>query len=159
QLYPVMEHFYTLQGEGYFAGQAAYFLRLGGCDVGCVWCDVQESWDASLHPKMSIGEMLRNVPQCASKVVVLTAGEPTMHQLAPITSALKEAGYRTHIETAATNQLTGDWDWVTLSPKKFKPPLPENLLKADELKIIIFNKSDFKWAENYAAQVSEKCKL
>ena len=157
--YPVMEHFYTLQGEGYYAGQAAYFIRLGGCDIGCVWCDVKESWDASLHPKMDIETMLQQVKAYTGKIVVITGGEPTMHDLQPITSALKNAGLRSHIETAATNPLTGDWDWVTLSPKKFKPPLNENLQKANELKIIIFNKSDFVWAEKYAAQVNEKCKL
>lgn len=154
-----MEHFYTLQGEGLYSGQAAYFIRLGGCDVGCVWCDVKESWDASLHPQMSIAEMLQHIQQHPGKIVVITGGEPTMHNLAPLTAALKQAGLRTHMETAATNKITGDWDWITLSPKKFKAPLPENLRLADELKIIIFNRSDFAWAEKFAAQVTEHCRL
>lgn len=157
--YPVMEHFYTLQGEGFYSGQAAYFIRLGGCDVGCVWCDVKESWDASLHPQMSVETMKELVAVHPGKIVVVTGGEPSMYDLVPITTTLKEAGFRTHVETSASSPLTGDWDWVTLSPKKFKAPLPENMHLADELKIIIFNKSDFKWAEEFAAQVKPECKL
>lgn len=157
--YPVMEHFYTLQGEGFYSGQAAYFIRLGGCDVGCVWCDVKESWDASLHPHMSVEAMKDLVMLHPGKIVVVTGGEPSMHDLVPVTTTLKAAGLRTHIETSASSPLTGDWDWVTLSPKKFKAPLPENMPLADELKIIIFNKSDFKWAEEFAAQVKPSCKL
>jgi 7-carboxy-7-deazaguanine synthase len=158
-LYPVMEHFYTLQGEGFYSGQAAYFIRLGGCDVGCVWCDVKESWDASLHPQMSVETMKELVAVHPGKIVVVTGGEPSMYDLVPITTTLKEAGLRAHIETSASSPLTGDWDWVTLSPKKFKAPLPENMHLADELKIIVFNKSDFKWAEEFAAQVKPECKL
>lgn len=158
-LYPVMEHFYTLQGEGFYSGQAAYFIRLGGCDVGCVWCDVKESWDASLHPQMSVETMKELVAIHPGRIVVVTGGEPSMYDLVPITTTLKKAGLRTHIETSASSPLTGDWDWVTLSPKKFKAPLPENMPLADELKIIIFNKSDFKWAEEFAAQVKPECKL
>jgi 7-carboxy-7-deazaguanine synthase len=157
--YPVMEHFYTLQGEGFYSGQAAYFIRLGGCDVGCVWCDVKESWDADAHPKMSVSTMRELVSLHPGKIVVVTGGEPSMHDLVPITTVLKEAGMRTHIETSASSPLTGDWDWVTLSPKKFKAPLPENMYLADELKIIVFNKSDFAWAEEFAAQVKPECKL
>lgn len=157
--YPVMEHFYTLQGEGFYSGQAAYFIRLGGCDVGCVWCDVKESWDADAHPKMSVSTMRELVELHPGKIVVVTGGEPSMHDLVPITAVLKEAGMRTHIETSASSPLTGDWDWVTLSPKKFKAPLPENMYLADELKIIVFNKSDFAWAEEFAAQVKPECKL
>jgi len=157
--YPVMEHFYTLQGEGFYSGQAAYFIRLGGCDVGCVWCDVKESWDADAHPKMSVETMKELVSLHPGKIAVVTGGEPSMHNLIPITTALKEAGMRTHIETSASRPLTGDWDWVTLSPKKFKAPLPENMSWADELKIIVFNKSDFAWAEEFAAQVKPECKL
>lgn len=157
--YPVMEHFYTLQGEGFYSGQAAYFIRLGGCDVGCVWCDVKESWDASVHPPMSVKAMTDLVAVHPGKIVVITGGEPSMYDLVPITTALKAAGLRSHIETSASSLLTGDWDWVTLSPKKFKAPLPENMHLADELKIIIFNKSDFAWAEEFAAQVKPECKL
>lgn len=157
--YPVMEHFYTLQGEGFYSGQAAYFIRLGGCDVGCIWCDVKESWDADAHEKMSVETMKELVRLHPGKIVVITGGEPSMHDLVPITTALKAAGMRTHIETSASSPLTGDWDWVTLSPKKFKAPLPENMHLADELKIIVFNKSDFAWAEEFAAQVKPGCKL
>ncbi|WP_235903515.1 7-carboxy-7-deazaguanine synthase QueE [Taibaiella lutea] len=157
--YPVMEHFYTLQGEGFYSGQAAYFIRLGGCDVGCVWCDVKESWDADAHPKMSVETMKELVELHPGKIVVVTGGEPSMHDLVPITNVLHAAGMRTHIETSASSPLTGNWDWVTLSPKKFKAPLPENMHLANELKIIVFNKSDFAWAEEFAAQVKPECKL
>lgn len=157
--YPVMEHFYTLQGEGAFAGQAAYFIRLGGCDVGCVWCDVKESWDADVHPKMTVSEIIFAAQQYPGRIAVITGGEPSMHELKPLTDALHHAGFRTHVETSASSPLSGDWDWVTLSPKKFKAPLEENMHLAHELKIIVFNKSDFKWAEEYAALVPAECKL
>ncbi|WP_232831837.1 7-carboxy-7-deazaguanine synthase QueE [Taibaiella helva] len=157
--YPVMEHFYTLQGEGFYSGQAAYFIRLGGCDVGCVWCDVKESWDAAAHPLMSTETMAELAGAHPGKIVVVTGGEPSMYDLVPITQTLKAAGLRTHVETSASSPLTGDWDWVTLSPKKFKAPLPGNLPLADELKVVVFNKSDFKWAEEFAAQVKPGCKL
>lgn len=157
--YPVMEHFYTLQGEGAFAGQAAYFIRLGGCDVGCVWCDVKESWDADVHPKMTVSAIIAAAQQYPGRIAVITGGEPSMHELQPLTDALHQAGFRTHVETSASSPLTGNWDWVTLSPKKFKAPLPENMHLAHELKIIVFNKSDFKWAEEYAALVPAECKL
>lgn len=154
-----MEHFYTLQGEGAYAGQAAYFIRLGGCDVGCVWCDVKESWDAEAHPKMSVADMVAAASAYPGRIVVITGGEPTMHELQPLTNAFKAAGFRTHIETSASAALSGHWDWVTLSPKKFKAPLPDNISAAHELKIIVFNKSDFSWAEQYAQQVSPGCRL
>lgn len=157
--YPVMEHFYTLQGEGRFSGQAAYFIRLGGCDVGCVWCDVKESWDAAAHPQMQVRTMLQQVTTHPGKIAVITGGEPSMYNLVPITTALQANGIRTHIETSASSPLTGNWDWVTLSPKKFKAPLPENMLLADELKVIVFNKSDFEWAESFAQQVKPECLL
>ncbi len=169
QLLPVMESFYTLQGEGYHQGKAAYFIRLGGCDVGCVWCDVKESWDADKHPKFSIDEIvekaLKEVAtdslQVASKlpIVVVTGGEPLLHNLSALTKALHAAGFQTNIETSGSSPLSGDWDWICLSPKKFKAPLAEILPKANELKVVIFNKSDFDWAEQYAAQVSPQCKL
>jgi 7-carboxy-7-deazaguanine synthase len=157
--YPVMEHFYTLQGEGAYSGQAAYFIRLGGCDVGCVWCDVKESWDAAAHPTMTTQTMMQLVQAHPGNIVVVTGGEPSMYDLRPITQALHAAGKRTHIETSASHVLTGDWDWVTISPKKFKPPLVENMALADELKIVVFNQHDFKWAEEYASLVKPGCKL
>ena len=156
---PVMEHFYTLQGEGFHWGKAAYFIRLGGCDVGCVWCDVKESWDRDKHPKLSIDYLLEEIKKTPTQIVVITGGEPLLHDLTQLTSALKEAGLRTHIETSGSSPLSGQLDWITLSPKKFKAPLPQNLPHANELKIVVFNKSDFQWAEQWAAQVSPECKL
>jgi organic radical activating enzyme len=156
---PLMEHFYTLQGEGAHSGKAAYFLRLGGCDVGCVWCDVKESWDANLHPKVAITDMLHFVKEAKSPIAVVTGGEPLLHQLDNLTILLKEKGIATHIETSGSSPLSGQWNWITLSPKKFKAPLPELIEKANELKIIVYNKSDFEWAEQYAALVSKSCKL
>jgi len=156
---PVMEHFYTLQGEGMHQGKAAYFIRLGGCDVGCVWCDVKESWDAGKHPKVAIEDLLSNIKAYPGNIVVITGGEPLMHDLTEWTRQIKTAGLRTHIETSGSSPLTGTWDWITLSPKKFKAPLPEILPRANELKIVVFNKSDFDWAEKWAEQVSSHCKL
>jgi organic radical activating enzyme len=156
---PVMEDFYTLQGEGFHQGKAAYFIRLGGCDVGCVWCDVKDSWDAEVHPKENIEDLVRKVKQTQAKIVVITGGEPLLHDLTGLTAALKEAGLQTHMETSGSSPLSGEWDWITLSPKKFKAPLDEVASKANELKIIIFNKSDFDWAGHWAAQVNDDCKL
>ncbi len=156
---PVMEHFYTLQGEGYHQGKAAYFIRLGGCDVGCVWCDVKESWDAGKHPLFNIETLVSEVKKTAASIVVITGGEPLMHDLDELTTALKAAGLQTNIETSGAHPLSGYWDWICLSPKKFKAPLPGILPKANELKVVIFNRSDFDWAEKYAAMVSPSCKL
>ncbi len=158
-LLPVMEHFYTIQGEGFHQGRAAYFIRLGGCDVGCVWCDVKDSWDASKHPLFNIEYLISNVERTPAKLVVITGGEPLMHQLDELTAALQSRGFETNIETSGAHPLTGSWDWICLSPKKFKAPLPEIMPLANELKIIVFNKSDFEWAEQYAALVSPGCKL
>jgi 7-carboxy-7-deazaguanine synthase len=156
---PVMEHFYTLQGEGYYQGQAAYFVRLGGCDVGCVWCDVKESWDEDKHALLKIEDLVLNIKKSSTKIVVVTGGEPLLHDLTELTTQLKKEGLKTHIETSGSSPLTGTWDWITLSPKKFKAPLPEVLPFANELKIIVYNKSDFAWAEEYAAKISGQCKL
>ncbi len=154
-----MEHFYTLQGEGYHQGKAAYFVRLGGCDVGCVWCDVKDSWSFDGHPQMSIDEIVENIQAAKAPMAVITGGEPLLHNLDELTEAIKRTGVTTNIETSGSSPLSGDWDWICLSPKKFKAPLPEVIAVANELKIIIFNKSDFDWAEKYAAQVSKNCKL
>lgn len=154
-----MEHFYTLQGEGFHQGKAAYFIRLGGCDVGCVWCDVKDSWDASRHPQYTIEHIISNVKNTPAGLVVITGGEPLMHNLDALTTALKAAGLQTNIETSGAHPLSGHWDWICLSPKKFKAPLPEILPYANELKVVIFNKTDFEWAEQYAAQVTPGCKL
>lgn len=154
-----MESFYTLQGEGFHQGKAAYFVRLGGCDVGCVWCDVKESWDASSHPLRKIGDIVREIKKTPTRLVVITGGEPLMHDLTALTASLKLNRFETNIETSGAYPLSGTWDWICLSPKKFKAPLPEILKKANELKVVIYNKTDFNWAEKYAALVSQSCKL
>lgn len=154
-----MESFYTIQGEGFYQGKAAYFVRLGGCDVGCVWCDVKESWDKNKHPLRSIDSILDEIKSTPAEMVVVTGGEPLMHELSFLTNELKLRGLQRNIETSGSHPLSGEWDWICLSPKKFKPPLDEILLKAHELKVIIFNKSDFAWAEKYAARVLSNCKL
>ena len=162
QVLPVMESFYTLQGEGFHQGKAAYFIRLGGCDVGCFWCDVKESWDADAHPKFSIEDIVlkaRNESGNKKVIAVITGGEPLMHDLTKLTSQLHAAGFETNIETSGSSPLSGEWDWICLSPKKFKAPLKEVLQKANELKVIIFNKDDFNWAEEHASRVSPGCKL
>lgn len=156
---PVMEAFYTLQGEGFHQGRAAYFIRLGGCDVGCVWCDVKDSWDASKHPLQSVTDIVTEAKKYPGRLAVITGGEPLMHNLHELTHALKVAGFETNIETSGSSPLSGDWDWICLSPKKFKAPLPEIIPLAHELKVVIFNKHDFDWAETYAAQVNPNCKL
>lgn len=158
-LYPVMEQFYTLQGEGAYAGHAAYFIRLAGCDVGCVWCDVKESWPADMHPRYSVTEIVSEASAFPGRLCVITGGEPTMYDLAPLTKSLHDAGFSIHIETSGSGPLSGDIDWVTLSPKKFKKPLDINLPQADELKIIMFNQHDFEWAEEWAGRVRPDCRL
>ncbi len=156
---PVMESFYTIQGEGFHQGRAAYFIRLGGCDVGCVWCDVKDSWDATRHPLRDIDDLVAEVTSTPTKLAVITGGEPLMHNLDLLTKKLQDAGIETNIETSGSSPLSGSWDRICLSPKKFKAPLPEVVPHASELKIIVFNKSDFQWAETFAAQASPSCKL
>ena len=158
-LLPLMEEFYTIQGEGFNSGKAAYFIRLGGCDVGCHWCDVKESWNAELHPLTKSDEIVANASKFPSKAVVVTGGEPLIYNLDYLTNELKKAGIATFIETSGAYPLSGDWDWICLSPKKFKAPRPDITPFAHELKVIVFNKSDFKWAEEYAEMVSSTCKL
>ena len=154
-----MEAFYTLQGEGFHAGKAAYFIRLGGCDVGCFWCDVKESWEADAHPKISVEDIAAKALQHEARIAVVTGGEPLLHNLDELTVQLHEAGFKTHIETSGSSPLSGSWDWICLSPKKFKMPLPQVLQKANELKVVIYNKHDFTWAEQHAVQTSQPCKL
>ena len=166
---PVMEMFYTLQGEGFYKGTAAYFIRLGGCDVGCVWCDVKDSWDASKHPKFTVDEIVsKSILEIKSlapnykdnpPIFVITGGEPLMHNLDELTNTLALNGFKTNIETSGSSPLSGNWDWICLSPKKFKAPLDKILPLANELKIVVYNKSDFDWAEQYAVQVNSNCKL
>lgn len=156
---PLMEEFYTIQGEGFNTGKAAYFIRLGGCDVGCPWCDVKESWDAEKHPMTAADTIVQNAKKYPAKAVVITGGEPLIYNLDYLTAELKRNGIRTFIETSGAYPISGFWDWICLSPKKFKAPTPSVLAVADELKVIVFNQSDFKWAEEHAALVSADCKL
>lgn len=155
---PLMEEFYTIQGEGFHKGTAAYFLRVGGCDVGCHWCDVKESWNPALHPPTAIENMVNNT-FAHSKTVVITGGEPLMYKMGPLTGMLRERGISVHIETSGAYSLTGDWDWICLSPKKTKLPTEEIYKVADELKMIVFNKDDFRFAEEQAAKVNSNCLL
>ncbi len=157
--FPVMEYFYSVQGEGVYAGQAAFFIRLGGCDVGCVWCDVKESWDADKHPLTSIDFLLDQALSHPSRILILTGGEPAMYDLTEITKRFSDTGFRVHIETSGAYPLIGKFDWVTFSPKKFKAPIKEVARQADELKVVVFNKSDFDWAQTHAVDVPEECKL
>ena len=158
KMLPLMEEFYTIQGEGFHTGTAAYFVRIGGCDVGCHWCDVKESWNAELHPATLTDKIVENV-QKYSNTVVITGGEPLMWNMDYITNSLQEKGIKTHIETSGAYELTGQWDWICLSPKKNKLPTPLVYSKADELKVIIYNKNDFKFAEEQAAKVNENSVL
>jgi len=153
-----MEIFYTIQGEGAWSGHAAHFIRLAGCDVGCVWCDVKESWDASKFPALNAKEIIEKLEKTSCKIVVITGGEPAMYDLSELTNGLKDAGYRVHIETSGAYPLTGVFDWVCFSPKKFKKPVPNFGTLADELKIIVFNKSDFDWAESFSINLKNECK-
>ena len=155
---PLMEKFYTIQGEGFFTGKAAYFIRVGGCDVGCHWCDVKESWDSELHPPTLTKDIIKNAIKYANTVVV-TGGEPLMWSLDSLTNELQQKNIKTHIETSGAYPLSGKWDWICLSPKKNKLPLEEIYNKANELKVIIYNKHDFKFAEEQASKVSKNCEL
>jgi 7-carboxy-7-deazaguanine synthase len=156
---PVMESFYTLQGEGFHRGKAAYFIRLAGCDVGCVWCDVKESWDVTKHPVKPVHEIVAEASRFPGRLAVITGGEPLLHDCSALTAELRKAGFIVNIETSGSAPISGEWDWICLSPKKFKAPLPEILPLANELKIVVYNRSDFQWAEKYAALVSPECKL
>jgi organic radical activating enzyme len=156
---PLMEAFYTVQGEGHYSGTPAFFLRIGGCDVGCHWCDVKESWDANLHPPTHIDDMLTNVQSTPVKTVVITGGEPLMWDMGPLTELLKKNGINVHIETSGAYPLSGRFDWICLSPKKNSPPQKAIIPLADELKVIVHNLNDFKWAEEFSEQYQDNCKL
>ena len=158
KMLPLMEAFYTIQGEGFHKGTAAYFVRIGGCDVGCHWCDVKESWNPDIHPPTDIENIVENAVKFA-KTIVVTGGEPLMWDMSPLTQKLKSKGLSTHIETSGAYPLTGDWDWICLSPKKRKLPEEPIYSKADELKMIIYNKDDFRFAEAQAEKVGAACKL
>ena len=156
---PLMEAFYTIQGEGFHQGRAAFFIRLAGCDVGCFWCDVKESWDANLHPQFEIDDIVKKALLHPARLAVITGGEPLLHNLDELTKKLQDKGFETNIETSGSSEFSGHWNWVCVSPKKFKLPTPEALGKANELKIIIYNLKDFDFAEEYAKKVNKKCKL
>ena len=157
--FPVMEHFYTIQGEGVHAGKPAYFVRLAGCDVGCVWCDVKESWPTEGFPMHTVAEICDWVKATAAEIVVITGGEPAMYDCNSLVDALHSEGYRVHVETSAAYPLQGNYDWVCISPKKFKQPSAGEMGKAHELKVIVFNDSDFEWAEKWAETCSTDCAL
>jgi organic radical activating enzyme len=156
---PVMEEFYTLQGEGFQMGKAAYFVRIGGCDVGCTWCDTKESWDANLFPPVEVDPIVDRVSQTPAKTIVVTGGEPSRYPLDYFTRSLKEKGVKTMIETAGVMPLTGKWDWICLSPKKYAPPHESVYHLANELKVVIQTAADIEWAEKNAALVKVDCLL
>jgi len=156
---PIMEDFFTIQGEGFFAGTPAYFIRIGGCDVGCHWCDVKESWDFNAHRLVSIDNIINNLKQFNVNTVVITGGEPLIYNLDLLCNQLQQSSYQLHLETSGAYSLSGKWNWICLSPKKNQPPLEEVVKKSDELKVIIHNNDDFKWAEKYAQQVRKNCRL
>ena len=154
-----MEAFYTLQGEGAHTGRAAYFIRLGGCDVGCHWCDVKESWNVHAHPQQVLEQIVAQASAHPARLAVVTGGEPLMHQLDGLTAALHGAGFQTNIETSGVHPLSGQWDWICFSPKKFKDPHPSIYQHAHELKVVVYHKSDFEFAEQHAAKVGDDCQL
>ncbi|WP_452597201.1 7-carboxy-7-deazaguanine synthase QueE [Pontimicrobium sp. MEBiC01747] len=158
KMLPLMEEFYTIQGEGFHKGTAAYFVRIGGCDVGCHWCDVKESWIAALHPPTETEKIVANAAKYSDTIVV-TGGEPLMWDMTELTTQLKAKGMQVHIETSGAYELSGTWDWICLSPKKVKLPTQGVYEKANELKTIIYNKDDFRFAEEQAAKVSKDCIL
>ena len=156
---PVMETFYTVQGEGFYTGRPAFFIRVAGCDVGCVWCDVKDSWDANEHEVLQVSDLVKQVQESGTQFVVITGGEPAMYDLNYLTQELHKLNVEIAVETSGAYELKGEYDWICLSPKKFKKPISSVIERANELKIIVFNKSDVKWAEEHAAQVSKDCKL
>lgn len=156
---PLIDQFYTLQGEGFYGGEAAYFIRVGGCDIGCRWCDEKISWTPALHNSVSIDEIIKTIQPLKGKTLVVTGGEPSLYNLSLLTEQAHKIGFKTHVETSGAYPLTGDWDWVCVSPKPQSGPIEENFKKANELKVIIFNPEDIEWAEQCAAKVSEDCKL
>lgn len=159
KMLPVMEEFYSLQGEGRNTGKAAYFIRVGGCDVGCYWCDVKESWNADLHPLVQVDDVIKNALNNEARSVVVTGGEPALYNLTYLTSNLKRLGFETFLETSGSEIITGMWDWICVSPKKNSPPLASEIIKAHELKVIISDVSDFDWAEENALNVRTDCYL
>lgn len=159
RMLPLMEEFYTIQGEGYNTGEAAWFIRVGGCDVGCRWCDVKESWNPDLHPLTDTDQIVKNATAQPSSAVVVTGGEPLMYNMDYLCSELKKHGIRTYLETSGAYPLSGEWNWICLSPKKNMAPIGDITDRADELKVIIYNDSDIAWAEKFAGRVHKNCRL
>lgn len=159
RLLPLVEDFYTIQGEGYHSGKPAYFIRLGGCDVGCRWCDAKYTWNPRLYPPTSIDEVVRRATSCAAQAIVVTGGEPLLYPLGPLTAALKERGLKIFLETSGSQPFSGYFDWVCLSPKRRQPPLSEAFWRAHELKVIVEQEDDLLWAEENAARVGAECLL
>lgn len=159
ELLPLVEDFYTIQGEGFHTGKPAYFIRLGGCDVGCRWCDARFTWNAKMYPPTPIDQIVARSVECQAKAIVITGGEPTLYPLQPLTAKLKINGLQIFIETSGTNPMTGIFDWVCLSPKRQQPPLDANFLRADELKVIVQTVEDIAWAERCATKVRRDCLL
>ncbi len=157
--YPVMEHFYTIQGEGAHTGKAAYFIRTAGCDVGCWWCDVKDSWEEDAHPRLKVKDLVSSVQASNAEIVVITGGEPLLHNLEALTICLKNIGVQTHIETSGSSPISGTLDWVTLSPKRFKKPVEEIYSCVDELKVVVLTKKDLAWAEEHAAKCPPNTRL
>lgn len=156
---PLVEEFFTLQGEGYHTGKAAYFIRLGGCDVGCSWCDTRFSWDKGLYPLVETEHIIANAVKSGTDAVVVTGGEPLMWNLDDLCSGLANNNINTFIETSGSHPLSGKWDWICLSPKRNMPPLEYICRIASELKVIVEVESDLEWAERYREMVSENCML
>jgi len=156
---PLMEQFYTIQGEGYHTGSPAYFIRIGGCDIGCSWCDSKFSWLADKHPLVEIDHILENALEVGAESMVVTGGEPSLYNLNYLTQEFHNAGFRLFLETSGAHQLTGQWDWICLSPKKRNPPMIEYLEQAGELKVIIHSFEDLDWAEENATKVNSACHL
>jgi 7-carboxy-7-deazaguanine synthase len=159
ELLPLMESFYSLQGEGFHAGTPAWFVRIGGCDVGCHWCDVKESWDARLHPPAPVSEIVSEAQSCPARAVVVTGGEPLLYNLDKLCMMFHDRGFKTFLETSGSEKLSGSWDWICLSPKRNAPPLPVFYEMADELKVIIQEDADLEWAEKQASKLSSNCIL
>ena len=153
---PIVETFHSVQGEGAWTGVNAFFIRLGGCDVGCTWCDIKQSWNSSRHPQRTIVELTEEAARERPAIVVITGGEPLMHDLTPLTEQLRSKGLRVHLETSGAHPFSGRFDWVTLSPKKFKPPLESVYAHVNELKVVVVNYSDIQWAEQHAMKVPSK---
>ena len=159
KLLPLVEDFYTIQGEGFHTGKAAYFIRLGGCDIGCSWCDTKFSWNSELHPAVPVDEVVKKASSFPAKAIVITGGEPLTWNLDYLCSELKKEGLEIFLETSGAYPLSGMWNWICLSPKKHNPPLPGIYKMADELKIIVADDSDFQWAEKNRTKVTENCRL